>query len=403
MRFFLIIPLLILSLILPKQQIKKGDVLISFSINNGFYQAEVLRKEFHTPQIVKICKTADLNFANYGAALYSGDSANDLYTLIFQPLEPYIKKGEHLYFSPIGKLFFINLSALKNKSGVWLGDYYHFHRLSSLNEYFKTIDIREQTHVDWLLFGGMDYLADPELMFYSTRMLHVHEMEHIIKDIVPFKQTDDMSFGTAEDGTRAGYDNLKHSRDEIKELWKLRGDYGIQFFTGYKACEEEFRFEVRRTDPYIALVSTHGFTYNRDSYDEMACGLLFSGAGHTLEKKHLPYRLNDGILYSQEIESLDMHAASLVVLAACNTGLGVVTQDGIIGLQSAFKKAGVQTLVLTLWSINDKATAAFTKSLFTHIEKGKNKRDAFELAIIDLRRSPLFGDPVYWAPFILLD
>ena len=135
----------------------------------------------------------------------------------------------------------------------------------------------------------------------------------------------------------------------------------------------------------------------------MACGLLFSGAGHTIEGKELPYNLNDGILYAQEIETLEMDAASMVVLAACNTGLGTVTQDGIKGLQSAFKKAGARTLVLTLWSVNDRATAAFTKYLFTYLNKGKTKRVAFELAIRDMRNSREFRDPVYWAPFIMLD
>ena len=177
----------------------------------------------------------------------------------------------------------------------------------------------------------------------------------------------------------------------------------MKFYTGFSACEEQFRFEIRRSSPYIVLLSTHGFTFGDDSLNKMACGLLFSGAGHTLEGRQLPYRLNDGILYAQEIEKLNMTSADLVVLAACNTGLGVVTQDGIIGLQSAFKKAGVQTLVLTLWSVNDKATAAFTKSLFTHLQKKKGKREAFELAIQDLKDSPSFRDPVYWAPFIMLD
>lgn len=403
MRTVFIIPLLLFSFLLSAQQIKKGDVLVSFSINNGYYQAEINRKEWQSAQTIKICKEEVLIFPNYGSSLYSGESAKALYALVFRPIERYVKKSDHLYFTPVGQLYFINLSALRNESGAFLGELYHFHRLSSLNDYSKAIVSEKQNFNDWLLFGGMDYLANPDLMFGSVRMLHIHNMEDRFKDIVPSKPTENLSFGTTEDGTRAGYDNLRYSRDEIKDLWALRRNYGIKFYTGYTACEEEFRFEVERSAPYIALISTHGFTYGSNSHDEMACGLLFSGAGHTIEGRKLPHGLNDGILYAQEIEILDMHAASLVVLAACNTGLGVVTQDGIVGLQSAFKKAGAQTLVMTLWSVNDTATAAFTKSLFTHLQKGKNKREAFELAIRDLKLSQEFRDPVYWAPFVMLD
>lgn len=401
MKSFFLSLFLLISGVISAQQIKRGDVLISFSINDGFYNAEINRKEWRSLQRVRLCKEEELSFFNYGSSLYSGEESKKLYTLIIQPIEKHFKKGENLYFTPAGQLFFINLSALKNESGVYLGDLYHFHRLSSLSEYSKPIE--KKTYVDWLLFGGMDYLANPDKMFGSVRMLHIHEMEHLFQDIVPSNPTENLSFGTAADGTRAGYTNLQYSRDEIKDLWELRRNFGMKFYTGFSACEEQFRFEIRRSSPYIVLLSTHGFTFGGDSHNKMACGLLFSGAGHTLEGRQLPYRLNDGILYAQEIEKLDMTSADLVVLAACNTGLGVVTQDGIIGLQSAFKKAGVQTLVLTLWSVNDKATAAFTKSLFTHLQKKKGKREAFELAIQDLKDSPSFRDPVFWAPFIMLD
>ena len=194
--------------------------------------------------------------------------------------------------------------------------------------------------------------------------------------------------------------NIIYEIAKFGDSRKIR-DYGMTFFTGFKACEEQFRSMIRRNDPFIALISTHGFTKGHGDYT--TCGLLFSGAGHTIEGRELPYNLNDGILYDKEIETLDMSAASMVVLAACNTGLGIVTQEGIKGLQSAFKKAGAQTLVLTLWSVNDRATAAFTKSLFSHIEKSKTKHEAFEAAINDLRYSDDFSDPAYWAPFIMLD
>ena len=398
MRSVLSILLIFISSFLHAQT-KRGDVLVEFSIKDGYYFAEMHQKGWREPQSVKLCKEESLDIATGGPALYSGESAKQLYESIVKPMEKYLRRGDNVFFTPAGSIYFINIAALISGSGEVLGDVYHLHRLSSLNEYSS----REEKlpHVEWLLFGGIDYLADPDLMYSSVRMLHLHNNEHLYKDIVPKKPTDELSFGIAEDGTRAGFKNLQHSREEIKDIWALR-NYGMVFFTGFKACEEEFRFRIRQNTPYIVLLSTHSFTYG-NQWDEMASGLLFSGAGHTLEGRVLPYNLNDGILYAQEIETLEMDAASMVVLAACNTGLGIVTQNGVKGLQSAFKKAGAKTLVLTLWSVNDRATAAFTKSLFTHLDEGRTKRDAFELTIKDMRNSKEFRDPVYWAPFIMLD
>lgn len=397
MRFSLTAILLLLSTLISAQP-RRGDALVTFSLKDGRYEAHVNKKGWQAPITIPLCEESTLSEVPHkGHALYQKESASSLYKALIKPISQYLKPGERLFFIPAGNIHFINLGALTDDSGERLCEKYSIHRLSSWDEYDKTED--KPYKAKWLLFGGMDYLADPEQMYASVRMLHIHNTEHLYKDIVPQDQRE-LSFGIAEDGSRAGYNNLEHSRREIKDLWALR-DFGMSFFTGFKACEEEFRFIVRTNDPFIALISTHGFI--KGEGESASCGLLFSGAGHTIEGHELPHNLNDGILYDQEIETLDMSAASMVVLAACNTGLGIVTQEGIKGLQSAFKKAGVQTLVLTLWSVNDKATAAFTKSLFSHIEKSKTKHAAFEAAIKDLKDSEDFSDPAYWAPFIMLD
>ena len=160
-------------------------------------------------------------------------------------------------------------------------------------------------------------------------------------------------------------------------------------------------------------VSTHSFTtvqplHKTDGLtaEEIAyksCGLLFSGAGHTLHGEKLPYNLNDGLLYAEEIAGLDMHNCELMVVGACNTAFGRVSQDGVVGIQSAFKKAGAKTLLLTLWSVNDRATSFFMQQFYLHLSKGKSKYEAFRRARLDMIRSEDFNDPVYWAPFIMLD
>ena len=84
----------------------------------------------------------------------------------------------------------------------------------------------------------------------------------------------------------------------------------------------------------------------------------------------------------------------MVVLAACNTASGTVSQDGIIGLQ---------TILMTLWSVNDTATSEFMMRFYTQLIAGKTKHEALDLARYDLMHSPDFNDQFYCAPFIMLD
>ncbi|MED9900597.1 MAG: CHAT domain-containing protein [Bacteroidales bacterium] len=125
--------------------------------------------------------------------------------------------------------------------------------------------------------------------------------------------------------------------------------------------------------------------------------------GSLPDQNSLHHPINDGLLYGAEIARMDMRNCDLVTLAACNTATGIVTQNGILGLQTAFKEAGVRSILMTLWSVNDKATAEFMKLFYTYLFAGNSKHESLELARKDFMNSPDYNHPLYWAPFILLD
>ena len=136
----------------------------------------------------------------------------------------------------------------------------------------------------------------------------------------------------------------------------------------------------------------------------MRSGLLFAGANIALRGhgNALPANVQDGILTSKEISLLDLRGADMVILSACETGKGEVTGEGVFGLQRAFKMAGAQTILMSLWPVDDEATQMMMSSFYRHwITLCETKRSAFIHAQEEVKHK--YPKPSYWAAFILLD
>ena len=140
-------------------------------------------------------------------------------------------------------------------------------------------------------------------------------------------------------------------------------------------------------------------------------GLLFAGANKVLSGKTIPEGYDDGILTAKEISTLDLRGLDLLVLSACQTGLGEIKGDGVYGLQRGFKMAGAQTIVMSLWKVDDDATQMLMTEFYRRYLSGQSKHDAFLAAQEAVRnfkgkirgKDRNFSDPKYWAGFVMLD
>ena len=126
-----------------------------------------------------------------------------------------------------------------------------------------------------------------------------------------------------------------------------------------------------------------------------------SGGNAAWMGEPIPEGVEDGILTAQEVSELNLRGTSLVVLSACETGLGEVSGEGVFGLQRGFKKAGVQTLIMSLWQVSDEATCLMMSTFFQHLLNGEPKYDAFRAAQETVREK--YRTPYFWAAFIMLD
>lgn len=120
----------------------------------------------------------------------------------------------------------------------------------------------------------------------------------------------------------------------------------------------------------------------------------------------IPASMDDGILTAQEISRIDLRTVDLVVLSACETATGEINSEGVFGLQRGFKKAGTNSIMMSLWKVDDDATCLLMTEFYNNwISKKMTKQKALKEAKQTVRSHKEKGwdDPKYWAAFILLD
>ncbi len=112
--------------------------------------------------------------------------------------------------------------------------------------------------------------------------------------------------------------------------------------------------------------------------------------------------IEDGILTADEISRLDLSGTKLVVLSACETAKGRVDEiDGVLGLQRGLKKAGVGSILMTLWKVSDAVTSILMTHFYENIGKGMSSRESLRNAAQKVKEQ--YPDPYFWASFVMLD
>lgn len=157
--------------------------------------------------------------------------------------------------------------------------------------------------------------------------------------------------------------NLPWTEKEVDSIYKVRNNPNDTLIVGRDATDEAFLRLLKQKYDVIHL-STHGYFGGKigimndikplSGDDSMSkSGLLFAGAAKTLADKSFDEDLFDGILSAAELSKQDLRNTDLIVLSACETGLGHLTDDGVYGIQRGLKQAGAQAMVLSLWDVND--------------------------------------------------
>ena len=135
----------------------------------------------------------------------------------------------------------------------------------------------------------------------------------------------------------------------------------------------------------------------------MHLGLSIIYLGYVFSTKDIPEGIDDGILTAFEVSGMDMFNTQLVVLSACETGLGDIKgTEGVYGLQRSFKMAGVDWLIMSLWQVPDKETTEFMETFYDNWLEGDAIHKAFRDTQITMKNK-YKDDPFKWAGFVLME
>lgn len=304
-------------------------------------------------------------------------------------LSKYLRGKSNIYFCPSGSQLSIAIEYMPCPldEDVLMSDKYGMYRLSAPEELFENRgdDFKRSKHKA-VVFGGLKYDEMPD-----------------------YSKEDMLAFRSNREAVN-GYNYLRSTYEEAIYIDSILRKNGIKtaLLTGNRGTEENFA-KIPDNHADILHIASHGsYDPNNDNLQSTSLQewmmshswLVLSGANEEVVNGEY-----DGRITAYEISQTDLSGVNLVVLSACNTGLGDVKENDVYGLLKGFKKAGAGTILVSLSEVNDRATGLLMKRFYDNLFRGDNPRRALENAQRYLR---LYGDgrfnkPEYWASFILVD
>jgi CHAT domain-containing protein/Flp pilus assembly protein TadD len=341
-----------------------------------------------------------------------GTAKSSLYDLIWKPLEDDLSGITSIYFSPSGLLHRINIDAIPVSEMETIADKYQLISLNSTRQI--VIPTQINTNNDAILFGGIQFEQD------ST----IQNNEPLLAS----RFRGDLSFASVDSTLRGGtWNYLAGTEREVNAIEKMMLTSGINpsLKKGYEATEETFKnIGINNApSPRILHIATHGYffpdpkstvksaglsgeqesVFKISDHPMLRSGLILAGGNAAWQGHQTLEGREDGILTAYEISQMNLSNTELVVLSACETGLGEIQgNEGVYGLQRAFKIAGAKYLIMSLWQVPDKQTSLLMTTFYKKwLEEKMTIPEAFHAAQKQLRDNGL--DPYNWAGFVLVE
>ncbi|MBT1687842.1 CHAT domain-containing protein [Dawidia soli] len=375
-----------------KKILKPNDVAIEMvryrHFNHTFtdsiiYAALYIKKDMAKPKVVMLKDGKKLEtrfFKFYRNAIIGKVPDTYSYGVFWEPIAREIGQAATVYLSADGVYNQINLEAIPTPDGKYVIDNANIVLVSNTKDlYLRSIKTRPTTNENTAtMFGNPSFYltasADQRISSLPGTEKEVTQVQFMLKQ---------KGWLTAE------YMEKLASEEKIKEL----------------------------NNPKIFHIATHGFyrpsvPVNLEQEIEgneavltqnplMRTGLLLRGAGDLMDKTQYNFNMENGILTAYEAMSLNLDKTDLVVLSACETGLGdMEAGEGVYGLQRAFLVAGAKILIMSMFKVDDEATQKLMLKFYQKWLNTGNLRESFIGAKKELRAD--YPEPIYWGAFIMI-
>ncbi len=371
-----------------RNNLKSNEVAIEFidfyndNTNQTEYYSLIVKKEsihpkmvflFNEKQLNKILNNNSLNQKainrQYGT---KNQNNNLLYKYIWEPIFAEIDTENRLYYSKSGILHSISFACIRDNNGNFLIDNYELVNLNTTAEitYEKRININNIRNA--LLFGGIDY-------------------------------------------NNSNISNLKYSKIEVENIKVILANNNVHTELVSDSNATETKFKELASNNQLIHLATHGYFIQENQYKSEIKKRIIHRIDNTIYDYNNNPLLNSGLLFSTnqlsnndgrlsayEVSQLNLINTDLVILSACNSGLGEVfySNEGVYGLHRSFKIAGVKKIIVSLWEVDDEKTKEFMINFYENLFATHNIRKAFRMTQKGMSKK---YDPYYWGAFVLIE
>lgn len=344
----------------------------------SFYLAIILKKNAVIFKEIGIADSIDKSITAFRGNIIDQKPLNDIYPIVWSKIDSCLNGITKIFLSLDGAYHQLSINAIKDRNDNYVLDKYNLQfvgnikDVASLKKYENKI-VKPKTA---FLIGNPNYGKN---------------------DLIP---------------------QLPGTETEVKSITSTLKSLNLTTTTLYGSDATETKVKAMKS-PSILHIATHGYFLADVSKMEtnkvlgidiavakenplLRSGLLLANCDNVFDENYRASGPDNGVLTAYEAMSLNLDKTDLVVLSACETGLGSVKQgEGVYGLQRAFLIAGAKSIIMSLWSVSDEATMELMTAFYSNYAKTGNKQVAFVDAQKKLKAK--YKDPFYWSAFVMLN
>jgi CHAT domain-containing protein len=321
-----------------------------------------------------------------------------------------LKGYKKIYFSTDGIYNKLNPATLMLDTKTYLLDIYDIQQINSTKDILLSFyQSKQESNIlnDAVLIGNPNF---------SLSLAEVRQAGEALdqEDAIDEDIDDDIEIATTRGIILSSLPGTEKEINDIEEFLSKK-KWQVSSYLGDMALKKAIK---SANSPRVLHIATHGlfledigqnksslFAFEKDKMIEnplLRSGLFFTGADNYLKAdSSKPSGDDNGILTAYEAMNLDLDHTELVVLSACETGLGeIINGEGVFGLRRAFQQAGAKTIIMSLWAVSDRATQELMSSFYRHWVSGMTKREAFQKAQEEIKAK--YKDPYYWGAFVMV-